>query len=373
MVSVARSITRPLRLLTRNVLRATTDPGIVRVGLASRRDELGDIARASDTFLAELRRREEGWREAAQRADAALATLRQAQDDLVRSEKLASLGQLVAGVSHEISTPLGIALTTSTQVQSESTAFEALVNENRLSRSRLTQHAARMREGAQLMTQNLMRASDLLYSFKQVASDQVFEERRVIDLGAWIEELLRSLRALARPGRHEIAADCPEALSLDTYPGVLAQVLTNAVKNAIDHGAREGRPPEGRRCGASRADAGCSSRSATMGRASSPGTSTASSTRSSPPRAPAAGPVSACTSSTTWSRIGCTAASRSAASSGRARPCACCCRGSSDRALHDRAAIAKRSRSLSATFSSTNGIHFVGKCPGEDGPCLQDA
>ena len=74
-------------------------------------------------------------------ADAALVTLRQAQDDLVRSEKLASLGQLVAGVSHEISTPLGIALTTSTQVEGEAAAFEALVSENRLSRSRLVQHA----------------------------------------------------------------------------------------------------------------------------------------------------------------------------------------------------------------------------------------
>ncbi|MGX7706548.1 ATP-binding protein [Methylobacterium sp. Gmos1] len=239
-VAVARSITRPLRLLTGNVLRATTDPGVASVGLGHRRDELGDIARASDTFLAELRRREAGWREAACRADAALVTLQQAQDDLVRSEKLASLGQMVAGVSHEISTPLGIALTTSTQVQGEAAAFEALVAENRLSRSRLVQHAARMRDGARIMTTNLMRASDLLYSFKQVASDQVFEERRVLDLKTWIDELLTGLRALARPGRHEIRADCPDDLSLDTYPGILAQVLTNAVKNAIDHGTREG-------------------------------------------------------------------------------------------------------------------------------------
>ncbi|MEH3144171.1 MAG: ATP-binding protein [Methylobacterium frigidaeris] len=238
-VSVARSITRPLRLLTTNVLRATTDPGVAHVGLAARRDELGDIARASDIFLAELRRREDGWRDAARRADEALTTLRHAQDDLVRSEKLASLGQLVAGVSHEISTPLGIALTTSTQVQADSTAFETLVNENRLSRSRLMQYAARMREGAHLMTTNLMRASDLLYSFKQVASDQVLEERRVIDLRAWIEELLKSLRALTLPGRHRIAVECPDGLSLDTYPGILAQVLTNAVKNAIEHGGRD--------------------------------------------------------------------------------------------------------------------------------------
>lgn len=84
-----------------------------------------------------LRVSEEGWRDAARRADEALTVLRQTQDDLIRAEKLASLGELVAGVSHEISTPLGIALTTSTQVEADSRQFERLVDENQLSRSRL--------------------------------------------------------------------------------------------------------------------------------------------------------------------------------------------------------------------------------------------
>ena len=236
---VARSITRPLRTLQDTLVRATTDPAIGHVALATRRDELGDIARASNAFLAELRHREEGWRDAARRADEALTELRQTQDDLIRAEKLASLGQLVAGVSHEISTPLGIALTTSTQVESDSASFEQLVQDNRLSRSRLLHYAGRMREGSRLLTANLTRASGLLHSFKQVAADQALEERREIDLGAWIEDLLESLRALARPGQHEILAICPPGTVLDTYPGILAQVLTNAVKNAIDHGLRD--------------------------------------------------------------------------------------------------------------------------------------
>jgi len=237
-VGVARSITRPLRRLQDTMLRATVDPTLTEVGLATRRDELGDIARVSNTFLAELRRREKGWRDAAERADATLTSLRQTRSDLIRSEKLASLGQLVAGVSHEISTPLGIALTTSTQVQVDSAEFERLVDENQLSRSRLLQYAARMREGAHLLTANLLRASTLLHSFKQVAADQALEERRVIDLASWIDELLKSLRALARPGRHDIVMDCPEGICLDTDPGSLAQVLTNAIKNAVDHGLR---------------------------------------------------------------------------------------------------------------------------------------
>ncbi|WCS22977.1 HAMP domain-containing histidine kinase [Methylobacterium sp. NMS14P] len=241
--AVARSITRPLHALQHSIVTAAAAPAPEDIGrdghLLARRDELGDIARATNAFLEQIRRREADRRNASQRADDALTTLRQAQEDLIRAERLASLGQLVAGVSHEISTPLGIALTTATQVQSDSAAFERLVGENQLSRSRLTQYAGRMREGAQLLTSNLMRAADLLYSFKQVAADQAIEDRRALNLADWIDELLKSLRALARPGRHVFVVECPPDLVLDTLPGILAQVVSNAVKNAIEHGFQE--------------------------------------------------------------------------------------------------------------------------------------
>jgi len=240
---VARSITRPLHALQHSIVTAAAAPAPEDIGrdghLLTRRDELGDIARATNAFLEQIRRREADRRNASQRADDALTTLRQAQEDLIRAERLASLGQLVAGVSHEISTPLGIALTTATQVQSDSAAFERLVGENQLSRSRLTQYAGRMREGAQLLTSNLMRAADLLYSFKQVAADQAIEDRRALNLADWIDELLKSLRALARPGRHVFVVECPPDLVVDTLPGILAQVVSNAVKNAIEHGFQE--------------------------------------------------------------------------------------------------------------------------------------
>ncbi|URD35905.1 HAMP domain-containing histidine kinase [Methylobacterium tardum] len=241
--AVARSITRPLHALQHSIVTAAGAPTPEDIGrdghLLARRDELGDIARATNAFLEQIRRREADRRNASQRADDALTTLRQAQEDLIRAERLASLGQLVAGVSHEISTPLGIALTTATQVQSDSAAFARLVGDNQLSRSRLTQYAGRMQEGAQLLTSNLMRAADLLYSFKQVAADQAIEDRRALNLADWIDELLKSLRALARPGRHAFVVECPPDLVADTLPGILAQVVSNAVKNAIEHGFRD--------------------------------------------------------------------------------------------------------------------------------------
>jgi signal transduction histidine kinase len=81
-----------------------------------------------------------------------------------------------------------------------------------------------------------MRAADLLYSFKQVAADQAIEDRRALNLADWIDELLKSLRALARPGRHVFVVECPKDIVIDTLPGILAQVVSNAVKNAIEHG-----------------------------------------------------------------------------------------------------------------------------------------
>jgi signal transduction histidine kinase len=241
--AVARSITQPLHALQHSIVAAAGAPIPEDIGrddhLLTRGDELGDIARATNAFLDQIRRREADRVKASQRADDALTTLRQAQEDLIRAERLASLGQLVAGVSHEISTPLGIALTTATQIQSDSAAFENLVGSNQLSRARLTGYAGRMQEGAHLLTSNLMRAADLLYSFKQVAADQAIEDRRTLNLAAWLDELLKSLRALARPGKTSFTIACPPDLVIDTLPGILAQIVTNAVKNAIEHGFQD--------------------------------------------------------------------------------------------------------------------------------------
>ncbi len=237
-VAVARSITQPLHALQRSIVVAAGRPR-PRIS-AARATSSAEVTNwvispaPTNAFLDQIRRREADRAKASRRADDALTDLRQAQEDLIRAERLASLGQLVAGVSHEISTPLGIALTTATQIQSDSRAFEEMVGENQLSRSRLTGYAGRMKEGAHLLTSNLMRAADLLYSFKQVAADQAIEDRRILNLADWLDELLKSLRALARPGKTILEVTCPPDLVIDTLPGILAQIVTNAVKNAIE-------------------------------------------------------------------------------------------------------------------------------------------
>ncbi len=239
-LAVARSITRPLSRLQQSMVELSQNTRSGLIADFDRRDELGDMARATNVFLTEIGRREQALRKSKERADAALAELQQAQTDLIQAEKLASLGQLVAGVAHEINTPLGIALTTSTLLGDESKRFAEAAESGKLQRSVLRRFMERMGEGTQLLFANLTRAADLVHSFKQVAADQASGERRQFVMDDWLHDLLTSLSPVLRKTKHEVAIDCPPDLNLDTYPGALGQVLTNLLTNALTHAYGEG-------------------------------------------------------------------------------------------------------------------------------------
>ncbi|HEY8381767.1 MAG TPA: HAMP domain-containing sensor histidine kinase [Microvirga sp.] len=237
---VARSITEPLRRLEGRMIELAADPKAGPITEATRQDELGSMAQAVNFFVREIGRREDALRRAKDRADAMLIELRETQSNLIQAEKLASLGQLVAGVAHEINTPLGVALTTSTSLEREVGRLTQQGESGRMSRSDFTNALARLNEGTRLLLSNLTRAIDLVYSFKQVAADQASGERRRFPMKAWLDELLTSLGPVLRKSGHEVVAECPDDLVLDTYPGSFAQVLTNLLMNAVVHGYEPG-------------------------------------------------------------------------------------------------------------------------------------
>ncbi|WP_145734928.1 sensor histidine kinase [Nitrospirillum pindoramense] len=169
-----------------------------------------------------------------------LEKLKRSQDALVQAEKLASLGQLVAGVAHEINTPIGVTLTTASHVSERVTAIDHLVRDGRLRRSDLTDFMGELAESSRLMLSNIGRAASLIQSFKQVSADQSSEERRRVELCAYMEEVVSSLGPTLRRGGHTAEIICPCPVELETYPGLLAQVLTNFVSNSILHAYEPG-------------------------------------------------------------------------------------------------------------------------------------
>lgn len=172
-----------------------------------------------------------------QALEEALAGLQTAQTHLVQAEKLASLGALVAGIAHELNTPIGNGRTVATTLVEQTEEFVRHLGEGApLKRSDLAAFIATMKEGAELLERNLVRAADLIHSFKQVAVDRTSTVRRVFDLQTVVADVLSILHPRLKKLPFEVKVDVAEGIDLDSFPGPLGQVVTNLVENAIVHG-----------------------------------------------------------------------------------------------------------------------------------------
>nr|WP_255635653.1 HAMP domain-containing sensor histidine kinase [Azospirillum sp. 412522] len=237
---VARSISRPVLRLQRQMTRLAEDPLAGPIDGTRRQDEFGAMARAAAFFIREIGLREQAARQAKDRADRALEDLRRTQADLIQAEKMASLGALVAGVAHEINTPLGNSLMGATHLQDRLAVLASQASGGNLRRSDFAEFQETADEIARLLVLNLGQACDLVQSFKQVAADQTSGEERLFLLKPYLEDLATSLSPSWRRAGHTLRVECPETIEIDGYPGVLAQILTNLVMNSITHAYREG-------------------------------------------------------------------------------------------------------------------------------------
>ncbi|CAO3358698.1 hypothetical protein [Azospirillum melinis] len=237
---VARSISRPVLRLQKQMTRLAEDPLAGPIDGTRRQDEFGAMARAAAFFIREIGLREQAARQAKDRADRALEDLRRTQADLIQAEKMASLGGLVAGVAHEINTPLGNALMGATHLEDRLAILARQASGSNLRRSDFAEFQETADEIARLLVLNLQQACELVQSFKQVAADQTSGEERLFLLKPYLEDLATSLSPSWRRAGHSLRVDCPETIEIDGFPGVLAQILTNLVMNSITHAYREG-------------------------------------------------------------------------------------------------------------------------------------
>lgn len=218
-----------------------------------RRDELGQLARSMEATRkalgrlfaeleksnADLRLANEGLESRValrtRELEATLDTLRRAQNDAVETEKLASLGRIVAGVAHELNTPLGNALTVASTLNE---SLQPLITESRagqLSRRTVESLVSKGDEGMTLLLRNLEKAATLISNFKQVAVDQTSEQRRRFDLAQVTEEVVSVLRPAFRKSKTSLRLELAPSITCDSFPGPYGQVITNLLMNALTH------------------------------------------------------------------------------------------------------------------------------------------
>ena len=165
----------------------------------------------------------------------ALADLKATQNKLVESEKMSALGGLVAGVAHEINTPVGIGITAASLLAEKTTEFFEAYKSGQMKRSQLEKFLDTAMQSSSMVLSNLNRAADLIQSFKQVAVDQSNEEQRTFNLKQYLSEVLIPLRPKLRTTHHQVEIKGDEAITLHTYPGALSQIITNLVMNSLTH------------------------------------------------------------------------------------------------------------------------------------------
>lgn len=171
-------------------------------------------------------------------AERALDQLKEAHEALTESERLASLGALVAGIAHEVNTPLGNIVTTTSLARDKLQTQLALLQNpegSGIKRSQIIEEISLSLDAINLAFRNADRAAELIRSFKQVAVDQCSDALRHLSLGEYVAEVLKALSPLLRKHRIDFSIDCPQEILLDSYPGLIAQIVTNLVTNVLLH------------------------------------------------------------------------------------------------------------------------------------------
>lgn len=198
--------------------------------------EQANVKRLNEELEIRVSKRTQDLEESNKELKNVLESLKETQEQLIQSKKMAALSGLVAGVAHEINTPLGVAITAITYLKDQTLDFFELYKTNKIKKSELDRLLSNLQECIEIIFTNLIRASSLVKSFKQVSVDQTSEILRNVYIKSYIEEILLSLRPKLKNTKLVVNIECKEDLKENIYPGALSQIITNFIMNSINHG-----------------------------------------------------------------------------------------------------------------------------------------
>ncbi len=222
--------------LEQEVARKTASLSEIMVDLERQKDELLQKQHALRFEIEEKTRIAEELRNTNKELADSMEHLRMARDQLVESERMASLGGLVAGIAHDVNTPLGIGVTAASFMQDRIKKLEEAFNNKTLTAKDMKNFLSESEQTAGLLMNNLNRASELVSSFKQVAVDQTSELERTINVREYLSEIIQSLAPTLKKTDHKINVHCDQDLNIFCSPGIVAQIFTNMIMNSVIHG-----------------------------------------------------------------------------------------------------------------------------------------
>lgn len=164
------------------------------------------------------------------------AELELTMQELMSREKLASLGSLVSGISHEINTPLGVSVTASSYMEETNKNIRRLLQDNAMTKQDFLKYIETMDESVHILNTNLNRASELIKSFKDIAVSQTSEELMDFNMSEYIHQVIVSLKHEYKHTNYTFEVDCDPSLEIKSYPGAWSQILTNFIMNSLKHG-----------------------------------------------------------------------------------------------------------------------------------------